>query len=163
MSNSLQPHGLHSPWNSPGQNTGVGSLSLPHGIFPTQGSNPGLPHCKRIPYQLSCQGSLTALVHNLFGNWRLFFTKYSPEINKYLFFFFCIWPFLPLSFLVFPSPLCLDCQAYQNLFSEQTHILSVMVYFFPSKKCFSPTVLLSMPSHIRGAVGRSCVQPPGPS
>jgi len=33
-----------SPWNSPGQNTGVGSLSLLQGIFPTQGSNPGLPH-----------------------------------------------------------------------------------------------------------------------
>ena len=44
MSNSLQPHGLHSPWNSPGQNTGVGSLSLLQGIFPTQASNPGLPH-----------------------------------------------------------------------------------------------------------------------
>ena len=35
MSNSLQSHGLYSPWNSPGQNTGVGSLSLLQGIFPT--------------------------------------------------------------------------------------------------------------------------------
>ena len=43
MSDSLRPHGLYSPWNSPGQNTGVGSLSLLQGIFPTQGSNPGLP------------------------------------------------------------------------------------------------------------------------
>ena len=43
--------------NSPGQNTGVGSLSLLQGIFPTQGSNPGLPHCRRILYQLSHQGS----------------------------------------------------------------------------------------------------------
>ena len=43
---SLQPHGLHSPWNSSGQNTGVSSLSLLQGIFPTQGSNPGLPHCR---------------------------------------------------------------------------------------------------------------------
>ena len=34
-----QPHGLYSPWNSPGQNTGVGSLSLLQGIFPTQRSN----------------------------------------------------------------------------------------------------------------------------
>ena len=34
-SNSLLPHGQYSPWNSPGQNTGVGSLSLLHGIFPT--------------------------------------------------------------------------------------------------------------------------------
>jgi len=43
---SLQPHGLYSPWNSPGQNTGVGSLSLLQGIVPTQGSNLGLPHCR---------------------------------------------------------------------------------------------------------------------
>ena len=44
--------------DSPGKNTGVGSLFLPQGIFPTQGSNPGLPHCRRILYQLSHQGSL---------------------------------------------------------------------------------------------------------
>ena len=43
--------------DSPGQNTGVGSLSLLQGIFPTQGSNPGLPHCRRILYQLNHQGS----------------------------------------------------------------------------------------------------------
>ena len=46
MSDSLRPHGLYSPWNSPAQNTGVGSLSLLQGIFPTQGSNPGLLHCR---------------------------------------------------------------------------------------------------------------------
>ena len=57
VSNSLGPHGLHTPWNSPGQNTKVGSLSLLQGIFPTQGSNPGLPHCRQILYQLSHQGS----------------------------------------------------------------------------------------------------------
>ena len=43
--------------NSPGQNTGVGSLSLLQGIFPTQGSNPGLSHCRQILYQLSHKGS----------------------------------------------------------------------------------------------------------
>ena len=48
---------MYSPWNSPGQNIGEGSLSLPQGIFPTQGSNPGLPHCRQIPYQLSHQVS----------------------------------------------------------------------------------------------------------
>ena len=57
MSDSLQPHGLYSPWNSPGQNTGVGSHSLLQGIFPTQGSNSGLPYCRRILYQLSHQRS----------------------------------------------------------------------------------------------------------
>ena len=55
--NSLRPHGLYSPWNSPGQNTGVGSLSIFQRIFPTQGSNPGLPHCRWILYQLSHKGS----------------------------------------------------------------------------------------------------------
>ena len=54
---TLRPHGLHSPWNSPGQNTGVGSCSLLQVTFPTQGSNPGLPHCRRILHQLSQQGS----------------------------------------------------------------------------------------------------------
>ena len=48
---------LCSPWNSPGQNTGVGSLSLLQGIFPTQGLIPGLPHCRQILYQLSHKGS----------------------------------------------------------------------------------------------------------
>ena len=49
MSDSLRPHGLYSPWNSPDQNTGVGSLSPLQWIFPTQESNPGLPHC-RLPW-----------------------------------------------------------------------------------------------------------------
>ena len=44
-------------WNSPGQNTGVGSLSLLRGIVPTQGSNQGLPYCRQIIYQLSHKGS----------------------------------------------------------------------------------------------------------
>ena len=57
VSDSLQPHGLYSPWNSPGQNTGVGSLSFLQGIFPTQGSNPAVPHCRWILYQLSHKGS----------------------------------------------------------------------------------------------------------
>ena len=57
MFNPWQLHRLYSLCNSPGQNTGVGSCSLLQGIFPTQGSNPGLSHCRRILYQLSHQGS----------------------------------------------------------------------------------------------------------
>ena len=69
----LQPHGIYSAWNSPGRSTGVGSQSLLQGIFPTQGSNPGLLHyrwifptqrlnpgllhCRWILYQLSHKGS----------------------------------------------------------------------------------------------------------
>ena len=44
---------LSNPKDSPGQNTGVGSLSLLQGIFSTQGLNPGLLHCRQILYQLS--------------------------------------------------------------------------------------------------------------
>ena len=59
VSESLRPHGLYSPWNSPGQNTGVGSLSFLQQIFLTQESNGGLLHCRRILYQLSYRGRLT--------------------------------------------------------------------------------------------------------
>ena len=48
----LRPHGPDNPWNTPGQNTGVGSLSLLQGIFPTQGQYPGLPYRRHILYHL---------------------------------------------------------------------------------------------------------------
>ena len=60
MSDSLQPHGLKPtrllhPWDSPGKNTGVGYHFLLQGIFPTQGSNPGLLHYRQTLYPLSHQ------------------------------------------------------------------------------------------------------------
>ena len=63
MSDCLQPHGLSltrllCPWDSPGKNTGVGCHALLQGIFPTQGSNLGLPHGRQILYYLSHQGSV---------------------------------------------------------------------------------------------------------
>ena len=62
MSDSLWPQELYParllcPWNSPGKNTGVGSRSLLQGIFPIQGSNPGLLHCRWIINHLNPQGS----------------------------------------------------------------------------------------------------------
>ena len=62
MSDSLQPHGLSLPGSSVhgdslGKNTGVGCHALLQGIFPTQGSNPGLLHCRQILYNLSQQES----------------------------------------------------------------------------------------------------------
>ena len=57
MSDCLWHQGLYNSWNSSGQNTGVGRLSLLQGIFPNQGLNLGLLHCKLILYQLSHQGS----------------------------------------------------------------------------------------------------------
>ena len=58
VSDSLGPHGLGptrflSAWNSPGKNAGV----VLQGIFPIQGSNPGLLHCRRVLYHLSHQES----------------------------------------------------------------------------------------------------------
>ena len=59
---SLWPHGLLH-----GQYTGVGSLSILQGIVPTQGSNPGLPHCRQILYQLSSKGSSRILcIHYIY-------------------------------------------------------------------------------------------------
>ena len=75
MSDSLRPHGLYSPWNSPGQNTAAGSLSLFQGIVPIQGSNLGLPHCGWILYQLSRKGSPIYLIFTE----RLFCTRYSAQ------------------------------------------------------------------------------------
>ena len=62
MPNSLRPHGLQPtrllyPWDFPGKDTGVGCHFLLQGIFPTQGSNPGLLHCRQILYWLSYKGS----------------------------------------------------------------------------------------------------------
>ena len=57
VSDSLQTRGLYSPWNSPGQNTRVGSLSLLQGIFPIQELSQGLLHCRQVLYQLSYPGS----------------------------------------------------------------------------------------------------------
>ena len=80
MSDSLRSL---SPWNSLGRSTGVCSLSLLQGIFPTQGLNRGLPHCRQILYHLSHKGSPRILVAYPFSsgssrprNW----TKYkSPR------------------------------------------------------------------------------------
>ena len=56
LSDSLQPRGLHSPRNSPGQNIGVGCLSLSRGSSQPRDWT-GFPHCRRILYQLSHKGS----------------------------------------------------------------------------------------------------------
>ena len=66
VSDSLQPRGLYPtrllcPWDFPGKSTRVGCHVLLQGIFPTQGSNLGLPHCKQMPYCLSHQGSPDSL------------------------------------------------------------------------------------------------------
>ena len=56
---------MDCPWNSPGQNSGVGSLSFLQGIFTSQGSNVGLQYCRWILYQLNNKGSCITNDHNL--------------------------------------------------------------------------------------------------
>ena len=58
---ALQPPRLLCPWDSPGQNARVRGHSLPQGIFPTRGSNPGLLHCRQTLYRLSHRGSPCSL------------------------------------------------------------------------------------------------------
>ena len=69
MSDSLWPHALQParflcPWDSPGKNTGVGCHFLLQGIFLTQGSNPGLLHCRKILYHLSYMQILSSTHQN---------------------------------------------------------------------------------------------------
>ena len=89
-SNSLQPHGLYSPWNSMEQNTGVSSFSLLQGIFPTQGLNPGLPHFRQLLYQLNHRGSPRILewVAHPFSNvsfWPRIWTRVSYIAGKFFY------------------------------------------------------------------------------
>ena len=77
-SDSLQPRGLQPtrllcPWNSLGKNTAVGCHSLLQGIFPIQGSNPSLLHCRQILYHLSHQGG-PMRDESLLKNHSLFFS-----------------------------------------------------------------------------------------
>ena len=88
VSNSLQPNGLYSPWNSPDQNNGV-EPSLLQGIFPAQGSSPGLPHCRRILYQLS-HTCICHLIEKfkafIFVNLHLFLSQ-STKLSEFSVFF----------------------------------------------------------------------------
>ena len=77
VSDSLWPHELYGPWTSPGPNTGVGSLFLLQGIFPTQGSNPGLLHYRWTLYQLSHKRSQRILEWVAYP----FFSGFSPPRN----------------------------------------------------------------------------------
>ena len=108
MPNSLQPHGLYSQWHSPAQNTGLGSLSLLQGIFPKQGLNPDLPHCRQILYQLSNKGTPRILEWTAYPFSQGIFP--TQELNQGL--LRCRWILYQLS-----------CQGSPNLFKR--HILIV--------------------------------------
>ena len=78
-------HKASCPWDFPGKNTGVSCHALLHGIFSTQGLNPGLLHCRRILYCLSHQGSPNTRKLELFPAYLCIFRpNMKPRIHKYL-------------------------------------------------------------------------------
>ena len=125
----LEPTRLLCPWNSSGKNTGVGNCSLLQGIFPTQGSNPGLQHCGQILYLLSHEGSpqyLTLykipLLRNLWKSvtfcWlylqrsmknHLILSNFEIYISSFTYYVLCVWLWLDILFFIsflFISFLC---------------------------------------------------------
>ena len=87
VSNSLRPHGLHTPWTSPGQNTGVGSPSRLQGIFPTKDQTQGSRIAGRFFYQLSHSHIISFLIF-------LCFTLYMcvcVYMYVYIYLYICIY------------------------------------------------------------------------
>ena len=107
---------LLCPWKSPGKNTGVSSHSLLQGIFPTQGWNLGLLHCRQILYCLSYQRSPCP---------RLFQFVF---LFNYLFFY--IYTYFFLFFIFYWSVVDLQCFRYTaRWFSyTNTHILLLKLF-----------------------------------
>ena len=138
MSDSLQPHGLYParllhPWDFPGKNSVVGCHFLLQGIFTTQGSNPGLPHCRWTPYHLSHQGSLMSIFIPLV---KLFAQGYLPHT-------------LPPPSDDFYLQLCLDntqTHCILNLPSEQRFSFKAYLLYSSSGFCqeIKRTVLFSL-------------------
>ena len=152
LSDSLQPDGLQPPGfsvhgDSPGKNTGVGCYALLQGIFPTQGSNPGLPHCRQILYHLSHQGSprilgvgSLSLLQRIFPtqelNWSLLHCRQilyqlsyqgSPEIT------INNMTFSPSYYLWIHLHFCVIRMVTFSSFFIQLYIINI----FPSKEKFS--------------------------
>ena len=77
------PHGLYSPRNSPGQSTGLGSLSLLQGIFPTQGLNPGVLNCRQILLKLMSIESVISSSHLILCHPLLLLPSIFPNIRVF--------------------------------------------------------------------------------
>ena len=75
---------MNCNWNSLGKNTGVGSHSLLQGIFPTQGSNSCLLHCRHILYSLSHQGSLCTYISTYISEYIYIYTHIYTHTQIYV-------------------------------------------------------------------------------
>ena len=99
-----RPPGSSVHGDSPGKNTRVGCHALLQGIFPTQGSNPGLPHCRQILSHLSHQGSdynlltgLLSLLSTFQNSVTLFIEAYNQMVTFIVFLIFLctLFPYMP--------------------------------------------------------------------
>ena len=89
---NCSPPGSSVHGDSPGKNTGVGCHALLWGIVPTQGSNPGLLHCRQIVYDLSHQGSpiiLECVAYPFF--WGSSWLRNRTRVSWVAGWFFTIW------------------------------------------------------------------------
>ena len=125
MLHSLQPHELQParllcPWDFTGKNTGVGCHFLLQGIFPTQGSNLGLLHCRQILYRLSYERNLGVILNStLFLNQTLLFMPSNLWFPHFLLYSYFI-------------PTCQEPQHINYFNSILTSILAFRFFFFLS-------------------------------
>ena len=145
---------LYSPWNSPGQNTGVGSLSLLQGIFLIWGSNPGLLHCGQILYQLSHEGSPRILewaAHPFSRgssyprNW----TRVSCIAGRFFFFFFSVdFFFLDVLKIWNTSRICMSSlhRGHANLLCS----VPILVYVLPKRALQADSLPTELPGKLEG-------------
>ena len=132
VSDPLRLQGPKSPWNSPSQKTGVGTLSLLQGIFPTQRLNPGLLHYRWILYQLSHKGGPRILELSSLSLLQQIFP--AQELNQGL--LHCRWILYQLSYQgSIWAPLFL--LALRHLDFRLLASITVKQYFY----CFKPLAL----------------------
>ena len=125
-------------WNSLGQNTGVGSLSLLQGIFLTQESNQGLLHCRKILYQLSYWGSPLTSSECISSVWILPFKEWcSTKLHKNLLSWLHLFPAPALHFSRFNCNYGLGGLCYQLIAWSQIHYREKFTLWFVSTFCFS--------------------------
>ena len=136
---------LCNTWNSPGQNTGMGSLSFLHGTFPTQGWNPGLLHCRQILYQLKGilqKGSVLNLINyqrpHLLSSIEVRISKYVWGGHKFSVFSpveadrvsdkICVWHFFFWSVLSFLTLIMLTL-VFEHLYRRKCYRANTRMKF----------------------------------
>ena len=133
MSDSLRPLGLQPPrlfrpWDFPDKSTEVGCHFLLQGIFPTQGLNPSLPHCRWTLYRLSYQESwIFILLSYILGHFRCFqlsVIKNKSTVNTFVYQLSTrLWGCLEWLFLLFLKWSMLDIQ-------YELHVYNIVVHNF---------------------------------